>query len=180
MSDPRVHEFKCEFIAHYEFKYKIKPKYDGKHAKHNAEMWKRVDKNNLHPVEIYLLLNWFFESNDLFILKTKHDFVFFCNNMEKLYLAFREPKKAVIKQTVVNMDETLKVIPQGLDGLKKAIYERYKEPLSFIQMLKFQAKTEAVKNKAGRIYEDYQKQWAIGYEIWGKETLLSLWTSKDA
>ncbi len=179
MTDSRIADFTQEFFASYEVKYKIKPNWSGKQADHVKRLWKTADRNNLTEEEVYIVLGDYFTSQDPFVEKVKHDCVYFCNNFDKFYLAYKEKSvRKVFAPPVKNMDETLKVNPVNDRDITSVISSRY-SPESFVKMMRFHACLDGVQAKQGRLYEHYKRWWLIGYELWGKERLKALWDKKE-
>lgn len=177
-TDSRIKEFTDEFFIQYEHKYKVKPVWDGKRGMHIKRMWSYCDMNRIEASELYSCLAWFFTSNDEFILKTNHEAVYFANNISKMIIKFREAFKKPamsVEDTYKKFEEMENVEVYSEHDVIKHIKMRYERPEDFVKMMRFARGLSAVESKSGRIYEHYKKWWLLGYQIFGKETLLALW-----
>lgn len=181
-TDPRIAEFTNEFFRNYEHKYKVKPVWSGKHGMHVKRMFAYCDMNRVELSELYSCLLWFFASNDEFVLRTNHEVVYFANNISKMIIKYREAFKKpamTVEATYEKFKEIEHVESYTEKDVKNHIIDRYKTPEEFIRMMRYARGLSAVESKSGRIYEHYKRWWLIGYEIFGKETLLSLWEVKE-
>lgn len=176
-ADPRVSEFTKEFFMRYEYKYKVKPMWGAKQGEHVKRMFAYCDMNRVGIEELYCCLDWYLVSEERFVTDNKHEPVYFCNNISKMILKYREnfkKPKVTAEETTKRMNETLVVHTRDP---RVYIRETY-TPEGFVKMMRFSRYLAGVERKEGKVYEHYKKWWLIGYEIFGEDTLKALWEPK--